>query len=112
VLHVRPKIFQPLIFVDANLKKAGEYSCAIRAFQPMMLAIPLEGTIVTLCQLHPLPLDLVPPPIFDYQPKHIIILDRILFAQALTIAPHLSLGGLSKMVYECLLGCFILKDPS
>jgi len=39
-------------------------------------------------------------------------LDRSLFAQALTIAPHLSSNGVFGMVYEHLLGCFILKDPS
>jgi len=37
---------------------------------------------------------------------------KIIFAQALAITPHLSFGGLSGMVYEHLLGCFILKDPS
>jgi hypothetical protein len=36
----------------------------------------------------------------------------IIFAQTLTMIPHLSLGGISKMVYEHLLRCFILKDPS
>ncbi len=35
-----------------------------------------------------------------------------MFAQALTIAPHLLSGGLYGMVYEHILGCFILKDPS
>jgi len=35
-----------------------------------------------------------------------------LFAQALAITPHLSLGGLSRMVYEYFLGCFIPKDLS
>jgi len=34
-----------------------------------------------------------------------------MFAQTLTIAPHLSLGGLSGMVYEYFSGCFILEDP-
>jgi hypothetical protein len=37
---------------------------------------------------------------------------RTLFAQTLAIAPHLSLGGLSRMVYEHLSGYFIPKDPS
>jgi hypothetical protein len=37
---------------------------------------------------------------------------RILFAQALAIAPHFSLGGLLKMIYEHFLGCFIPEDPS
>jgi len=35
-----------------------------------------------------------------------------MFAQALNIAPHLFSSGLSKMVYEHLLRCFIPKDPS
>jgi hypothetical protein len=34
----------------------------------MTLVISLDDIIVTLHQLHPSPLDLVPPPIFDYQP--------------------------------------------
>ncbi len=47
-----------------------------------------------------------------FLPKHIFVLHRILFAQALAIAPHLSLGGLSRMVYEHLLGCFKPEDAS
>jgi hypothetical protein len=35
-----------------------------------------------------------------------------MFTQALTIIPHLSPNGLSGMVYEHLLRCLILKDPS
>jgi hypothetical protein len=35
-----------------------------------------------------------------------------LFAQALVTTPHLSLGELSRMVYEHLQRCFIPKDPS
>jgi len=35
-----------------------------------------------------------------------------LFAQALTTPPHLSLDGFFGMVYEHLLGSFILKHPS
>jgi hypothetical protein len=35
-----------------------------------------------------------------------------MFAQALTITPHLSLGGLSGMVYEYFSGCFIPENPS
>jgi hypothetical protein len=35
-----------------------------------------------------------------------------LFAQTLTIAPHLSSSGIFGMVYEHLLGFSILKDPS
>jgi len=34
-----------------------------------------------------------------------------LFAQALAIIPHLSLNGLSKMVYDHLSEFFILEDP-
>jgi len=70
----------------------------------MTLTIPSKDIVVSLCQLHPLPLDLVSSPIFDYQLEHIFVLDKTLFIQALTIAFHLSLGGLSKMVYEHLLG--------
>ncbi len=54
----------------------------------------------------------MPPPIFYYQLEHIFVLDRTLFTQTLTIAPHLTLGGLFGMVYEHFLGCFIVKDPS
>ncbi len=35
-----------------------------------------------------------------------------MFAQALTTTPHLSSSGLSKMVYDHFLGCFIPKGPS
>jgi hypothetical protein len=35
-----------------------------------------------------------------------------MFAQALTIIPHLSLGGLFRMVYEHFSRCFILEIPS
>ncbi len=77
-----------------------------------MPIIPSKDTIVALRHLNPLPLNLVLPPIFYYQPKHIFIVDRTLFAQFLAIVPYLFLGGLSGMVYEHLLGCFIPKDPS
>jgi hypothetical protein len=40
------------------------------------------------------------------------VLDKILFAYALTITPYLFSGGLFGMVYEHLLGCFIPKDTS
>jgi hypothetical protein len=56
--------------------------------------------------------NLTPPPIFNYQPKHIFVLGGIMFAQVLVIAPHLFLGGLFGMIYECLSICFILEDPS
>jgi len=49
----------------------------------MTLVIFSEDTIVALHLLHPLSLDLVFPPIFDYQLEHILILDRTLFTQAL-----------------------------
>jgi hypothetical protein len=78
----------------------------------MLPVVPLEDTIVVLRQLHPLLLDHVLPLIFDYQLEHTFVLNRILFAQALTIARHLSLGGLSGMVYEHIFGCFIQEDPS
>jgi hypothetical protein len=65
-----------------------------------------------ICTPPPPPLNLVPPPIFNYQPKHNFVLNRIMFAQALTIVPHLSSSGLFGMVYEHLLGCFMPKDPS
>jgi hypothetical protein len=48
--------------------------------------------------------NLVPPPIFD--------LDKILFAQALASTLHFSLDELSGMVYEHILRCFIVEDPS
>ncbi len=35
-----------------------------------------------------------------------------MFAQASTTTTHLSSSGLSRMVHEYLLRCFILKDPS
>jgi len=49
---------------------------------------------------------------FDYQHEHTFVLDKILFAQTLAITPHLSSGGLSRMVYEHFLIWFILEDPS
>jgi hypothetical protein len=39
-------------------------------------------------------------------------LDKTIFAQALTAAPHLFSSGLFGMVYEHLSKCFILKDLS
>jgi hypothetical protein len=35
-----------------------------------------------------------------------------MFTQALTIIPHLSMNGFSRMVYEHLSRCLIPKDPS
>jgi len=77
----------------------------------MMSAIPLEDIVVALSQLHP-PLSNLAPTIFDFKFKHIFISDKAMFTQALAIAPHLSLKGLSGMVYEHLSRCFIPKDPS
>lgn len=94
------------------LGRAMMYNHVAKTFQPMTLIISSEDIVVTFCQLHPLPSDFVPPPIFYYQLEHIFVLDRTLFTQTLTIAPHLTLGGLSGMVYEHFLGCFIVKDPS
>jgi len=73
----------------------------------MTLAIPLEDIVVALRQLHPPPLGLVPPPIFDYKLEHIFLLDRTLFTEALAIVSHLFSNGLSMMVYEHLSSCFI-----
>jgi len=70
----------------------------------MTLIILSKDIIVTLHQLHPLPFDLVFPPIFNYKLEHIFVIDRILFAQALTTIPQLFLGGLSKMICEHFLG--------
>jgi hypothetical protein len=42
---------------------------------------------------------------------HTFVLDKTLFAQTLTIVPHLSSSGIFGMIYEHLLGCSILKDP-
>ncbi len=95
-----------------TLGKVKKYSCVVRAFQPMLPVVPLEDTIVVLCQLHPFSLNHVPPLIFYYQLKHTFVIDRTLFAHALTIAPHLSSGGLYGMVYEHISGCLIPKDPS
>jgi hypothetical protein len=78
----------------------------------MTPTIPSKNTIAIVHQLHPLPLGLIPAPIFYYQFEHIFILDRTLFAQALATIPHLSSNKLFGMVYEHFSGCFILKDPS
>ncbi len=78
----------------------------------MTLIIHSEDTVVALRQMHPFPLDLVLPPIFDYKPEHVFVLGKTLFTQALTTTAHLSLGGFYGMVYDHFLGCFIPKDPS
>ncbi len=72
----------------------------------------MEDIVVAFHQLHPLPSNLVPPPIFYYQHEHTFVLDKILFAQTLAITPHLSLSGLCRMVYEHFSIWFILEDPS
>jgi len=41
----------------------------------MSLAIPMEDTIAIMCQLHPFPLDHVPPFIFYYELEHIFVVD-------------------------------------
>jgi hypothetical protein len=66
----------------------------------MMSVIFSKDAIVALHQLHPFPSILVLPPIFYYQLKHIFVQDKILFAQALTLAPHLSSNGPFGMVYD------------
>ncbi len=56
-------------FMEYSLTTFGrvsEYICTPRAFYPMMPTIPSKDTVVTLHHLHSPPLDLVPPPIFDY----------------------------------------------
>jgi hypothetical protein len=55
------------------LGKVEKYNHVVKASQPMMLVIPLEDTIATLHQLHPLPLNHVPSLIFYYQLKHIFV---------------------------------------
>ncbi len=63
-----------------------------------------EDTVATLRQLHPFLSNLFFSPIFDNELKHIFVVDKILFAQALTIIFHFFWVGF--------LGCFIPKDPS
>jgi hypothetical protein len=58
-----------------------------------MPTIHLEDIIVAMRQLNLLHLDLIPWPIFDYQPKHIFVLDKILFAQVLTTILHFNHFG-------------------
>ncbi len=77
-----------------TLGRAKKYNHTTRVFQPMMPTFPSQNIVATLCQLHPFPSDLVPPLIFYYKLEHTFVLDRTLFAQALAIAPHLSLGEL------------------
>jgi hypothetical protein len=49
-----------------TLGRVGEYSCVVKTFEPMTLIIPLDDTIVAMCQLHPLPSNRVPLLIFYY----------------------------------------------
>jgi hypothetical protein len=49
---------------------------------------------------------------FLLSPEHTFVLDRTLFARAITIAPHLFSDGLFGMVYQHFSRCFILEDPS
>ncbi len=75
------------------LKRVSEYNHITRTLQPMTPSIPSKDTLVVMCQLHPPSLNLVLPPIFDYQHEHTFVLNKTLFTQALTIAPHLSSSG-------------------
>jgi hypothetical protein len=61
---------------------AKKYNRVANVVQPMMVTILLKDTIVTLHQLHPLPLDHVLPLTFNYQPEHTFVMDSSLFAQA------------------------------
>jgi hypothetical protein len=70
----------------------------------MAPTIPSEEIIVALCQLHPPLSGLVFPPIVDYELEHTFVLDKTLFAQALTIIPHLFSSEFFRMVYEHFLG--------
>jgi len=47
--------------------KIGKYNRTTKILQPMLLTILMEDTITTLCQLHPLSLEHVPPLIFVRQ---------------------------------------------
>jgi hypothetical protein len=78
----------------------------------MTSTIPSKDIVAVLRQLHSFPSKHVPALTFDFQPEHTFVLDKTLFVQALTIAPHLSLGGLSRIFYEHFSRCFILEDPS
>jgi hypothetical protein len=77
-----------------------------------MPAIPLEDNVVYLAPTAPPFFKPCPSTYFYYQLEHTFILDRTVFAQALTTMPHLFSSGFFGMVYEHFLGCFIPKDPS
>jgi hypothetical protein len=78
----------------------------------MMPIILSKDIFATLRQLHPLPSTLDFPLIFYYQFEHTFVLNMTLFTWALVTTPHSFSGGLSRMVYKHLLGCFISKGPS
>jgi hypothetical protein len=48
-----------------TLGRARKYNRATITFQPMLPNVPSKGTIVVLRQLHPSPLDHVPPFFFN-----------------------------------------------
>jgi hypothetical protein len=98
---------QSLVFT--NVCFWVEFDSAImmlKLFNPMSLTILSKNIIATLHQLHPLPSKHVPPLIFNYQQQPTFILNNVLFAQTLTIVPHMFSSGLSKMVDEHLWGTF------
>jgi hypothetical protein len=67
--------------------RVSEYNHGVKALQSMTPTILSKDIVVTLCKLHPPPSNLVFPPIFYYQHEHTFVLDRTLFAQALTVLP-------------------------
>jgi hypothetical protein len=106
------RFFDHHLLLMFHLGRVKKYSRIVRDFQPMMSIIPSDNTFATLCQLHPLPSVPVLPLLFYYELEHTFVLNRILFTWSLVTTPHLSSGGLSRMVYKHLLGCFTPKDPS
>jgi hypothetical protein len=112
VLTCCGKILWP--FVSSNVSFYGEPMSIValpELFSPWHHLFLQRTPLLPYAKCTP-PLDLIPPPIFNYELKHIFFLDMILFTQALTATPHLFLGGLSGMVYEQISRCFIPKDPS
>ncbi len=49
-----------------TLMRASEHNHVAKVLHPMTPTIYSKDTVVTLHYLHPPPLNLVPPPIFDY----------------------------------------------
>jgi hypothetical protein len=92
-----------------SLKRVGEYNRATKALQPMTPTIPLEDTIVAMCQLHPLLSYLIPPPISNYQLEHIFVWIGLCLPNCY---PFVFKWAIWDVVYEHLLGCFIPEDPS